>query len=451
MGRRFESCRKREILMRNMNKSFFLNLGSILFYIGIFLLVSAPILGSISLFISALLGTLINKQKYLNDNWNKSFLLCATFILLSCMKHIFFGQNSYKDSLDPILSLIGTFNWIPFFWIFWGCQCYLNSKTKRKKTALFLVTGTFPLLVSGFGQYFFNWTGPLNILNGLIIWYQRPIQEHGLTGPFNNQNYAGAWLSLVWPFCIALILQKPKNIYHRFFSLIFLVSIVLAALLTNSRNAWASILGSVPLVLGLGSLLWFLPIIVIISLILSITIFQPLSGGFQDLLRDIIPDKFWLEFAGEGIGIKQLTRLEIYITALRISFIDPFFGIGAGAFPILFELQKNIWRGHPHNIILELVISYGYPVTLILFSTIILLLILSAKILFNKKSLNTELIHFEKAWWVSIFMFCITQLFDVQYFDARISIIAWILFCGLKVMIDEENQKKDTFVEVQNN
>ena len=135
------------------------------------------------------------------------------------------------------------------------------------------------------------------------------------------------------------------------------------------------------------------------------------------------------------------------MSALKISAIDPFFGIGAGAFPILFELQRNIWRGHPHNIILELSISYGYPVTIILFSTITLLLILSAKILFNKKSHNTELIHFEKAWWTSIFMFCVTQLFDVQYFDARRSIIAWILLCGLKVMIDEANRKKTTFVE----
>ena len=431
-----------------MNKSFFLNLGSILFSIGIFLLVSAPILGSISLFFSALLGTLINKQKYLNDNWNKLFLICGTFILLSTMKHILFGQDSYKDSLDPILSLIGTFNWLPFFWIFWGCQYYLNSRIKRKKTALLLVSGTFPLLVSGFGQYFFNWTGPLNFLNGLIIWYQRPIQEHGLTGPFNNQNYAGSWLSLVWPFCIALILQKPKNIYHRIISLFFLVSIVLAAFLTNSRNAWASIFGSVPLVLGLGSLLWFIPIIVIISLIFSIAIFQPLSGSFQDLFREIIPDKFWLEFAKEGIGMKKLTRLDIFISALNISYIDPFFGLGAGAFPILFELQKNIWRGHPHNIILELAISYGYPVTLFLFSTIALLLILSAKIIFNKKSLNTELIHFEKAWWTSIFMFCITQLFDVQYFDARISIIAWILLCGLKLMIDEAHHEEPAFIEL---
>ena len=117
-----------------------------------------------------------------------------------------------------------------------------------------------------------------------------------------------------------------------------MVSILLAAFLTNSRNAWASIFGSVPLVLGLGSLLWFLPIIIIISLIFSITIFQPLSGSFQDLFRDIIPDKFWLEFAKEGIGIRKLTRLDIFISALKISSIDPFF---LGLEPVLFLYYLN--------------------------------------------------------------------------------------------------------------
>ena len=116
---------------------------------------------------------------------------------------------------------------------------------------------------------------------------------------------------------------------------------MLAAFLTNSRNAWASIFGSVPLVLGLGSLLWFIPIIVIISLIFSITIFQPLSGSFQDLFRDIIPDKFWLEFAKEGIGIRKLTRLDIFISALKISSIDPFLGLEQVLFLYYLNYKKT--------------------------------------------------------------------------------------------------------------
>ena len=112
-------------------------------------------------------------------------------------------------------SLVGIFNWVPFFWLFWAFQTYLDSNKKRKSAALMLVAGTFPVLISGFGQYFFNWTGPMELFNGLIIWYQRPLGNHGLTGPFNNQNYAGAWLSLVWPFSIAFILDKTNKIIKK--------------------------------------------------------------------------------------------------------------------------------------------------------------------------------------------------------------------------------------------
>ena len=64
-----------------------------------------------------------------------------------------------------------------------------------------LISGTFPVIITGLGQYFFNWTGTFDLLNGLIIWYQRPIiNPAGLTGLFNNPNIAGSWLNIVFLF-----------------------------------------------------------------------------------------------------------------------------------------------------------------------------------------------------------------------------------------------------------
>ena len=67
---------------------------------------------------------------------------------------------------------------------------------------------------------------------------------------------------------------------------------------------------------------------------------------------------------------------------------------------------------------------------------------MSAQLVFNKKNQINELIHFERAWWASIFSFCFTQLFDIQYFDARLSITSWILLSGLKQILDENKTKK---------
>ncbi len=419
-----------------MNNYSLKKLGGICFFTGVFFLPSTLFVGGLLLLISATIGTFINKRGYFNDNWNKSFFVCSILIIFSSLKNFFFTNSLLTNVFDPKLALIGTLNWLPFFWVFWGFQPFLDSTEKRKKTSIFLIAGTFPLIVSGFGQYFFNWTGPLKILNGLIIWYQRPIDTNGLTGPFNNQNYAGSWFSLVFPFCVALLLEKTKKPLNKFISLFFLFTIGIAGILTNSRNAWASLISTIPLVVGIKSLYWYVPLIISITIIIFITVFQTLSGGFQDLLRELIPEKIWLEFDETRISNLDITRIEILLSAYRMSILNPIFGLGAGSFPIIFELQKGLWRGHPHNIFLELAISFGYPATILFLSTILILFIKSAKIIFTKKHRNLN--FFERAWWTSIFLFFMTQLFDVQYFDGRISILCWITLSGLK-LISEEN------------
>ena len=80
-----------------------------------------------------------------------------------------------------------------------------------------LISGSIPFLVTGIGQYHFNWTGPMETLFGLIKWYQRPIDNTivtrgGLTGLFNNANYAGCWLNIIFTFCCGsnfLVFQIP--------------------------------------------------------------------------------------------------------------------------------------------------------------------------------------------------------------------------------------------------
>ena len=426
----------------NNHNSQLKKIGDFCFSAGLFLLPSALFFSSILILISASIGCFICEKNYFKCNWNKSFFICGLLIMIGSLTHYLNLNLTFKDLLDPKLSFIGTLNWLPFFWLFWGLNPYLNSKQKRKKSAIILIAATVPVIFSGFGQYFFDWTGPFKTLNGLIVWYQRPITKHGLTGLFNNQNYAGAWLSLIWPFCLALVLEKSKPILKKYFSLIFLISIGFAAILTNSRSTWACLIGSIPMVVGSSSFMWFFPSILFLSSILIVTTSQTFSGEIQNNLREIVPQKIWLEFSSEGFGNLKVTRFEILITALNISKISPFFGLGAGSFPVIYELQQNIWRGHPHNIILELAISYGYPVTILFISSIITLLIMSAQKVFNKKYQINKLIHFERAWWTSIFSFCFTQLFDIQYFDARLSITSWILLSGLKQILDENKTEK---------
>ena len=103
----------------------------------------------------------------------------------------FFGQGPRRYVLLT-LSILGLGNWLPFIWFFWAFQPYLKSESSRRTFSIILIAGSFPVLITGYGQYFLNWNGPFETLNGLIIWYQRPIENPGgLSGLFNNQNYAG--------------------------------------------------------------------------------------------------------------------------------------------------------------------------------------------------------------------------------------------------------------------
>ena len=412
-------------------------IGYFLFLTGIFILPTMLFFGAICLLLAGLIASFFKRQNYFSDNWNRSFFICGLLIIASLLSHVFNLSTPYSDLLDANLSIIGSFNWLPFFWLFWALQPYIDSSKKRKKTAFLLIAGTFPVLVSGFGQYFFNWTGPMETLNGLVIWYQRPVGNNGLTGPFNNQNYAGSWLSLVWPFSIAFLIEKTKSTLKKSISIFFFLAIGLAAFLTNSRNAFLSILLSFPLVLNITSISWLLTIVFLISIVITITASDFFNGELQEIFRDIIPDKLWMVFTKKA----SVTRLEIFLSSLKISFIEPIFGLGGASFPIIYELQKNIWRGHPHNLILELAISYGYPATIIILCTVSTLLIKSSQIVFKNNYQNNQYFSFEKAWWTSIFIFLISQSVDVQYFDGRISIVFWILLAGLKAIIDDNIEK----------
>ena len=430
------------VTLKNFNYE---KIGIILFFTGVFFLCSSIVIGGMFLLPSLLIGSSIKirEKNYFNDKWNCSLFVCGILILTNSLLQFFFIPNNYPVSWDPKLTLIGIFNWIPLFWIFWACQPYLNSHHKRKTFVITLIAGTLPLLITGFGQYFFKWHGPFKTINGLIIWYQRPITDGGLSGLFNNQNYAGTWLNFVWPLSIALILDKTKNIIKRGISLSFFISIGVAIFLTYSRNAWTGLFLVIPLVVGGQSFNFLVPILILFSFIVVLTIFPIFSLEFQSLIKDLIPERILLEFAKEGYENLDVTRYEIYKSALNMISFKPLIGSGAAAFTAIYYLQTSFFKGHSHNLITELAISYGIPVTVILLITIILLLVISGRIIFLK-NLKIKTTFYERGLWASTFFFFLSQLVDIQYFDGKISIIAWILIAILKNIIDEDNYLRTT-------
>ena len=102
--------------------------------------------------------------------------------------------------------------------------------------------GTFPLLVTGIGEFYLGWGNQLSTFNGNIIWFLKPKSEiKGLSGLFSNPNYAASWLTMMWPLAIGTILNNIKNKYKLVFSIIYSLIILFLTLLTNSKDTLISL------------------------------------------------------------------------------------------------------------------------------------------------------------------------------------------------------------------
>ena len=434
----------KNLISKHLGEKPLIEYGLIFFSLGIFFLPSTLFISILFLLPSAILGSFLQKKTYINDKWNYPFLIFGCLIILSSLLQNYVLINNYKDIWEPINSLIGLGNWIPFIYFFWSLQPFVDSKSKRRSFALILIAGTLPLLISGFGQYFFNWTGPMEALNGLIIWYQRPIENPGgLSGIFSNQNYAGSWLNFVWPFCLAVCLEKRRNLLKKTIAFCFLIGTGFAAFLTYSRNTWIGLFLSLPIVIGRRGIKFLYMLIIIFLFVFFFILSKNLTGDIHNNLRTLIPTRILLEFSEDGYQGLDATRIEIYASAINLIKTNPFFGIGAASFTQIYFLETNFWKGHTHNLLMELALSYGLPAAIIFFITTTLILFLSFQEIFKNK--NKESISlFDKAFWGALFIFLISQLFDVQYFDGKLSIIMWILLAGLKNIIEDKNNKNVT-------
>ena len=397
------------------------------FRLGIFFLPSTALFSGIFLLISTIFAVRNNGGLILRDKWNYPFILVAILMLLSCI-----------NAFSGWLSWVGLANWIPLFWCFFCFQPFLNSSNLRKQASFFLLAGTVPVLITGFGQLWFDWAGPWQLMNGLVIWFISPggQPEGRLSGLFDYANIAAAWLVVVWPFSLACLISKNTSHLRRFFAFVMAICIAAALVLTDSRNGWGGLVAAIPFVFGLSSWKWLLPLIFMFSLPIFLAVLPGIDQSIQEVARGLVPKGLWTRLTDiKFIDTRpiQSTRLSQWKVALDLIKDRPLLGWGAAAFSVLYPLRKGLWHGHSHNLPLELAISHGVLVSLILTGTILFLLI---KSLFQGVVNNNYLI-FDRSWWTSAFLLVSLHATDIPMFDSRINLVGWILFAGIRSMIKE--------------
>ena len=411
------------------------NLGLTSFFIGIFLLFSAPLFGSIFLLISIVLSLCSQKENPLKDKINLSLILISLLMIVSCL--IFPLKKTSLDALGGDFNthpFIGLLNWLPLFVSFLGFQTYLKTKKNRTKCAIFLICGSIPILVSGFGQYLFNWYGPLEFLNGLVIWYQRE-SATGMTSIFNNQNYAGCALAGVLPFFFASIFINQESTNKKIIAIILTTLIILGIFFTNSRN------GLLGLFIGTFFLIIPLKRKFILTTVLSIfSVF--FINNFSNLILNInlIPSSLINRFNFESLSNEP--RITIWQSSLKFILEEPILGWGGNNFSSIWNSFNERYYGHSHSVPLEIAIQYGLLTSFFLSFLIVYILIKSFKLIFfeaDKKLVSfSKDNHYDRAWFSSSIVILFSNTIDILYFDLRISILLWILLSGLRVIMKSQ-------------
>ena len=141
------------------------------------------------------------------------------------------------------------------------------------------------------------------------------------------------------------------------------------------------------------------------------------------------------------VNFQSYPRLIIWNSAIDLISQKSIFGWGAGSFPLLFNDYDigNIQGQHTHNLPIEIALNYGIPSSFILTVTISLLAINNFKkdLKINYLDKFSEENIFDTAWIAATGIFLFSHLFDITYFDSRISVFSWILIAGLRNMLKE--------------
>ena len=438
--------------LKTLQKSPFYYVGLKFFQLGILFLAGAPAISFFLLISSSIIGSFNRPNNFFNDKFNYPLIAVAILMISNCLIITFIKRDIQSFEIPKIW--IGLSNWLPFFWCFWGFQPFLESRQLRIKTSKLFIIGSIPVLLSGFSQYFLKIYGPYYFFNNLIIWYQRPLDtNNAVTGLFNNQNYAGAWLGIIFPFCLVFLIRKYNNKFPKLFLFILCLSFVYMIVLTSSRGAILSIFITLFL-FSESNKNKFFALISLISIPVILNSIQVFSVNLQSKIYNFLPFELVKKTSLTNISnIDLFPRIEIWEKSFELIKSNPIIGYGAGSFEYLYK-QSNGFFGdiqHSHNIFLELAINHGLPSSLIILLMMIVIVSFSWKVYLNQSitilsSPKSSFKNFDKAWIISFIIFFLIHIFDITYFDGRISTTAWILLSGMICIIKsaESTNKPDS-------
>ena len=361
-------------------------------------------------------------------------------------------------------SLLGLFNFLPFFIAFIAQSYLFRSVQQLRQLAWILVVPSVPISVLAIGQMFFGWGFHFKLLSfggdGILLdlllksggvpagrasslFYYATVLASYLVITFTVS--VGLWADAIanrktarqdapFPLFLKLPAMVQTTLRHPLTQCSFLgLSVGLnftALFLTESRSAWAIALGVVFIFsIGLG---WRKVSGLLFSLLGIVTAAAYGVPPLSDWARTVVPRMIWARVNDDLFLDRPIASLRLTQWKFAISLIEkrPWTGWGLRNFSALYETATGFVIGHPHNLLLMLSCEMGIPATL-LFYGLVGTVIGSSIVHGYQSNLSNHdrVIHLT----VLLAFLCCTafSLFDIPIFDARINLFGWILLAAL--------------------
>jgi len=402
------------------------------FLLGLVLLPSSALLGGL-----ALLAALLSPNGAKAGGWRHTpkveragWLVLVMLLLIGAI-----GARSGQ------LAWVGLANWVPFIWAFWGFQRFLNTGQQRRRAAIAIVSGTVPVLAIGLLQLLLGWRGPWQSLGGLFIWFLHdadPTVTPRFTGIFENPNLSGAWLVMVWPLALALLLggnkpdQQAQTPAAKAITALLTGLIGLSLLLSGSRNAIGLALLAVPLVLGWRCLRWYAPL----AIAWLGAVWLAASSGAPPLLhqlsRLVVPATLWEKVARKvldpqaAVTLAHRSREALWEGAGQFLQQLPPLGYGENGFRLLYEAKTGTYINHSHNLPLEFVLSHGW------LAAGLFLLLIAVVLAGAWRAGIAASSGLDRAWMAATLVTIGLHGWDIPSFDSRHNVLGWVLLAGLQ-------------------
>ena len=172
-------------------------------------------------------------------------------------------------------------------------------------------------------------------------------------------------------------------------------------------------------------MLALLPLLLLLAAPVLLVLLPGVPVWLQQWILGVLPESVRQRLL-EQQSNDSLTRLAQWRFGAQLVLQRPWLGWGAAAFSVLYPLYaQRKWHGHSHNLPLELAVSHGLPVALLLVGTVLTLLVVALR--------RGMLRHgpMERAWWTSALVLVAMHSTDLPFFDSRLNILGWVLLAGL--------------------